>query len=339
MEYYVLILHEDKNQKVFDQVIRFTAAEFNVPQAYVEKDYFLTKSLLNLSQSSDKDCIVFKGGTSLSKIYKVLFRFSEDIDLAIIPEKEWGDNKIKRVVKRVVKNASKDLEETGEQFNSGSKFKKVRVRFPLIDPNQDLGEVQKTILIECNAFTTPSPIEKKPVRTLIAEWAIRSGNSDIIEEFNLQDFEINVLCWKRTLCEKILGLMAASTRDLLQDKVRHFYDITLMLRHNEIKEFTNSDCSFFKMMGVAVQNDINHAGRFEIPWINSDIGLNQPFNEFEISWKLVEEAYYGDFEKMVTRPERSPGFDEISAAFSWLQTRLVSYSNSSFHQDCLRSMS
>ncbi|WP_161783494.1 nucleotidyl transferase AbiEii/AbiGii toxin family protein [Xenorhabdus nematophila] len=78
------------------EAVRLTAAEFNLPQSYVEKDYFITKALLELSKFRYSSNVVFKGGTSLSKVYKSIYRFSEDVDLAILPEDDWTNNKIKK---------------------------------------------------------------------------------------------------------------------------------------------------------------------------------------------------------------------------------------------------
>ena len=190
-------LHE--NASVFSEVIRLAAAEFNIPQSYVEKDYYLTRSLMQLSKNKYSDNIVFKGGTSLSKIYRAIYRFSEDIDLAILPGKNWTKNKIKTVVREVIKSASDGLEGSGEKFNNGSNFRKERYNFPRINSNEALGEVKSSILFECNAFTTPSPVIKRKVRSLIAEWAIRKERKELMDTYQLHGFEIQVLCWKKDI--------------------------------------------------------------------------------------------------------------------------------------------
>ena len=71
-------LHEDGN--VFVAVIAQTAHKLGMPEAIVEKDYYVTVLLKELAMRLPY--IVFKGGTSLSKAHKVIKRFSEDIDLA-----------------------------------------------------------------------------------------------------------------------------------------------------------------------------------------------------------------------------------------------------------------
>ncbi|HFQ5003808.1 TPA: nucleotidyl transferase AbiEii/AbiGii toxin family protein [Vibrio vulnificus] len=328
-------LHEDESRDVLSEAVRLTAAAFNVPQSYVEKDYYLTNALLNLSKSAYSDHVVFKGGTSLSKIYKAIYRFSEDIDLAILPKEGWTGAKIKRVIKSSIEAAAVGLEKSDDKFRNGSKFRKERYKFPRINASEALGEVQDTILFECNAYTTPSPSIKRNVRSLIAEWAIKNDRSDIIETYNLQDFQVLVLCWKRTYCEKILGLMAAYFNGSLDDKVRHFYDLVVLYRNEEIVQFIHSDTDFYLMMSIAVQNDINHAGRRSLDWINTNMGGNGPFSNFEDAWKIVEAAYVGDFQTMVTREDKNPDEAEIMKVFEIIKTRLESYSCSQLHIQCL----
>ena len=65
-------------------VIQNTADKLNMSKAIVEKDLWVCIILKYLFQDFKyKNSIVFKGGTSLSKVYKLIERFSEDIDLAL----------------------------------------------------------------------------------------------------------------------------------------------------------------------------------------------------------------------------------------------------------------
>lgn len=76
-----MILH--KSQSDFKEIIELTAEYFKLSASIIEKDYWVTKSLHNLSLSEARKVAIFKGGTSLTKCYKDLHRFSEDIDIAI----------------------------------------------------------------------------------------------------------------------------------------------------------------------------------------------------------------------------------------------------------------
>lgn len=75
-------LHEDKT--LFRQAVRFTAQEMKIKDIYVEKDYWVCFVLDQIFKQEYKDYILFKGGTSLTKCYDLLERFSEDIDLVVL---------------------------------------------------------------------------------------------------------------------------------------------------------------------------------------------------------------------------------------------------------------
>ena len=68
-------LHEHPE---FLGLIRDTAEMMGLPESHIEKDYWVTYSLRALSQSPYSQRAVLKGGTSLSKGYKLIDRFSED---------------------------------------------------------------------------------------------------------------------------------------------------------------------------------------------------------------------------------------------------------------------
>lgn len=74
-----LTLAEAQRRVVFEQ----TAARIKLPVAAVEKDFWVTETLNILFSLPYADKMVFKGGTSLSKVWGVIHRFSEDIDIAI----------------------------------------------------------------------------------------------------------------------------------------------------------------------------------------------------------------------------------------------------------------
>lgn len=61
-------LHKDK--EVFEFDIRATSRFFNVSQAIIEKDYYVTLFLKKLVKRVPE--LIFKGGTSLSKCYKMI---------------------------------------------------------------------------------------------------------------------------------------------------------------------------------------------------------------------------------------------------------------------------
>ena len=74
-------LHSDK--EAFKEIIALAAEHFGYEQSHVEKDYWVSKILRDISMSEYADKTYFKGGTSLSKAYGLIERFSEDLDLFV----------------------------------------------------------------------------------------------------------------------------------------------------------------------------------------------------------------------------------------------------------------
>lgn len=67
-----------------DEAFQEAAAQFGMSKAIVEKDFWVCWSLKQLfALSSFGNHMIFKGGTSLSKAYDVIQRFSEDVDLSL----------------------------------------------------------------------------------------------------------------------------------------------------------------------------------------------------------------------------------------------------------------
>lgn len=83
--------HED----AWRQIIETVAAEERRSTQMVEKDTLQSMFLLGLSKSELP--FIFKGGTSLSKAYDLIDRFSEDIDLS-------ADRKLSEIERRRTKN-------------------------------------------------------------------------------------------------------------------------------------------------------------------------------------------------------------------------------------------
>ena len=76
-----LALAEDERRLYFEQA----AMARNISQVVLEKDFWVCWLLGILFESEFAGSLVFKGGTSLSKVFGVIERFSEDIDLSLSP--------------------------------------------------------------------------------------------------------------------------------------------------------------------------------------------------------------------------------------------------------------
>ena len=98
-----MYLHDDKES--FKYMIEQVAEESGRTQIVIEKDYYVTMILKLLAERLDH--CVFKGGTSLSKGFHVIDRFSEDIDITI--DEHIGEKKRKKLKNIVLKGISEEL--------------------------------------------------------------------------------------------------------------------------------------------------------------------------------------------------------------------------------------
>ncbi len=209
---------------------------------YVEKDYWVTCILKQLSKSKFIDVAIFKGGTSLSKAYKIIQRFSEDIDLAVITEGK-SSNQIKDLIRKIEKDilCNNFIEiKDHNQVSKGSKFRKTVYSYPKVKEG-NFGHANENIILELNSFAHPHPFNKKTITTYIYDFLLNK-DEEIIKEYELDSFQVNVLDYKRTFCEKISAIARASFESdenysSLKEKIRHIYDIYFLMQEKEIKDF------------------------------------------------------------------------------------------------------
>ncbi len=76
------------NHKDFPALLSILASEENILPGLIEKDYWIMHVLHGLKKQGFN--FELKGGTSLSKGYKIINRFSEDIDIHITPPADLG---------------------------------------------------------------------------------------------------------------------------------------------------------------------------------------------------------------------------------------------------------
>lgn len=211
-------LHQDRD--VFEELVLATADGIGLPQAYVEKDYWVTKVLGNLASSEHHENFVFKGGTSLSKVHGLIHRFSEDVDLAVC-QPEGGSARLRRQLKAVEAEITKDLtylpDHPGESKHG--RFRKTFYEYPRLDGNASLGPASDELLLEINAMATPEPNSKGWVESLVAGHLSVSGNGDLVNRYELESFQLKVLDVDRTAAEKVIALVRASSRPRMRSLI------------------------------------------------------------------------------------------------------------------------
>jgi hypothetical protein len=234
---YKMILHTDNDR--FSTLIAFTAEHFRISPAFIEKDYWITRALQRMSKNVNSEKVVFKGGTSLSKAYRLTNRFSEDIDIAVIDADSFSSNQLKMLIKRLAKDMANELDEKVVQgvTSKGSRFYKAIYTYPNLAGLSANTVKAGQLLIEINTYANPYPYVKHEISSFIADYLSITNRWDLIETYQLSSFRTNVLDKRRTMIEKLVSLVRFSFSEnpiiALATKIRHFYDLYYLAKEAE----------------------------------------------------------------------------------------------------------
>lgn len=289
-------LHEDKEQLA--DAIRITAAELGIPQKFVEKDYWICQILQRLSRMPQAERTVWKGGTSLTKGYGIIQRFSSDVDLAIIGE-GLSNNQQKKLVLHLGKDTTIDLEET-EDFREpikNSRFRKTYHSYQSVIDRADtsLDFLGNHVIVEINTYGNPYPFVRQFVKPFITEMMEMRQLDGLIAQLDMAPFELNVLDKRRTMCEKVVSLLRFSFEEDpvtgLISKVRHFYDLHFLMKDKECREYLDS--SFPIELRELVAHD---KAEFDRPplWKTSDVIQSPLLTSFSEMWKRIAPVYQSE---------------------------------------------
>lgn len=218
-----MILHKDKDK--FDIAIKTASRYFNVAPAIIEKDYYVTLILLKLTERVPN--LLFKGGTSLSKCYKIIDRFSEDIDITLDSEHQSQGNrkKIKQTIIEICKELSVNLLNEDET-RSRRNYNCYKIDYC---PRNRLSELNQQILIETTFIVKAFPDEVKKASSLIYDYLKAIGNNEAIVKYELEPFEIRVQTLDRTLVDKVFAVCDYMLDNKMERKSRHIYDLFRLL--------------------------------------------------------------------------------------------------------------
>ena len=219
-----------------------------IKSIFIEKGYWICRSLSLMAESDKDNRIIFKGGTSLAKAYGVGSRFSEDIDIAISEAWTLSGNQLKMLIRKTAKNMTDGLQEIDMPgFTSkGSRYYRAYYSYPRSIETLQVGAVKAgQLLVEINSFANPYPFQKCRVQSFLTEFLHKTGNERLIEEYEMHPFDVNVLDKRRTLTEKMVSLLRCSLADNyiseLTAKIRHFYDLHFLLNDEEIRIYLEND--------------------------------------------------------------------------------------------------
>jgi hypothetical protein len=235
-----LNLSKQQQINIFNQA----GAQTGLPAFAIEKDAWVTLVLRMLFSSELSSHIVFKGGTSLSKVYGLIERFSEDIDLSINREYlGFGEDLTKGKIRKLRRashsfslNTLPDiLEKQFDQYGIDGGLYDISVPNKKIsdqDPEvvhinyesvfEEETYLENRVLIEIGARALNEPFEEKEIQAIIDEQFSES-------EFSDNPFLVKTIVPEKTFLEKMILLheeFCKPTEKIKYNRMsRHLYDI------------------------------------------------------------------------------------------------------------------
>ena len=233
------------------QAINTVALKTGLPPSSIEKDWWVTQVLRALHTLPYAEHISFKGGTSLSKCWNLIDRFSEDVDIALSREflgfngklsKTQISDKLRRAacsfvrekMQYDVRNALLALDIRADAFSVDVVITPITTTDPelITITYHSLFEVspyiKNTVKIEISGRSMVEPIEKKAINAAIDA---HFPNALFTEE----PFEVNAVIPERTFLEKVFLLHEEFRKDVVRVErmSRHLYDLVMMMESKE----------------------------------------------------------------------------------------------------------
>lgn len=244
------------NNELVDRLAMLQKTETEHPginQLAIEKDWWVTVTLKALFQTDCRDSLIFKGGTSLSKGFNIIERFSEDIDLAIShsffgiekTSKSQRDKLRKTARKYIHETLSnqldtqlKDMGISGYTMDNVTQVQDKTGEWHPIDSDKDptvillhypsiveetISYIPPRVKIEISCLSMDEPTEEREIHSLIAE-SFEGEDTDA-------DCRIRTVVPTRTFLEKLFLLAEEFQKDKPRSvrMSRHLYDLEKMM--------------------------------------------------------------------------------------------------------------
>lgn len=243
-----IFLHE---HEAFVDLLRVLEEETGIAISLIEKDYWIMHCLHGLKKQGYE--FQLKGGTSLSKGYNIIDRFSEDIDIHINPPKDLGINEnpnnsnAKNIQKKkdYYDHLAKEIDISGitevvrdAEFDDPNKYNSGGIRLYYKQVGQNIEGVKQGILLEAG-YDNVAPNAPITISSWAYERAKSTSGIDIID-----NRAVDILCYdpRYTFVEKLQTIATKFRKEKSTGKVstnymRQYYDVYSLLGVDSVIEF------------------------------------------------------------------------------------------------------
>ena len=304
------------NNELVDRLAMLQQTEIEHPginQVAIEKDWWVTVTLKALFQTDCHEALIFKGGTSLSKGFNIIERFSEDIDLAI-SHSFFGIEKTSKSQREKLRKTSrayihetlslqldtqlKEMGITGYNIENVTQIQDKNGDWKAIDSDKDptvillhypsiveetISYIPPRVKIEISCLSMDEPTKEREIRSLIGE---RFKDEDTDAEYR-----IRTVIPTRTFLEKLFLLAEEFQKEKPRSvrMTRHLYDLEKLMDTEYGKEAL-ADRSLYDAI-------VEHRKTYyALKYVNYD--LHAPITINFMLPKRVTEAWKDDYADM-----------------------------------------
>lgn len=205
------------HSKEWKEIIETVAREIGRTELMVEKDTVQSMFLSELSKAELP--FVFKGGTSLSKAYNMIDRFSEDIDLSMNRKPTESERKAsKELVIQIAESLGMTLGNP-DKIRSRYDYNKYVFKYMSLFVSMPV-----EIIIETSYYQTAYPVEKHEVGSFVGRFCEERG-IDLPIPFKAAKVYMNVQSIRRTFVDKVFAICDYRIQNMQDRDSRHLYDI------------------------------------------------------------------------------------------------------------------
>ena len=266
------------------EIIETVAAEEHRQTQMIEKDTIQSMILFKLSKSELP--FVFKGGTSLSKAYGLIDRFSEDIDLSMNRKPTESE---KKKTKKLICSSSEELGlvlSNADDIQSRHSYNKYIFKYESL-----FSDIPLELIVETSFYQEVYPVETHAVGSFVGKFCEKRGvKLPIPFEEALVNMQVQSL--ERTFIDKVFAICDYRLQDMQDRDSRHLYDIAKLLP--EIKITPELDALIDDVRDDRMQSKNNPAAQPEhdIPAMLKEI-ISSRFYESDYN-NITKKLLYED---------------------------------------------
>lgn len=271
-----MYLHKE-NRELFRDAILLTSQKLEVSEDIVEKDYYVTLILKKLSTIEYP--VVFKGGTSLSKAFQVIDRFSEDIDITFT--EHLGEARRKKLKYNILKPIADDLGLVIRNFDSIESDKNLNhydFYYESVVGDSVFNAIPPYVKLETSLMSYAFPTEERELGNYLLD-ALKLEEQELIITYDLDVFPMRVQSLNRTLIDKVFAACDYYLQNKSHRNARHLYDIF------KLTECVDMDSDFRELVKEVRAHRIT-MGREIAPAAPLDVNI------LELVQKICDEDFY-----------------------------------------------